>query len=72
MLNDILIEYDISLYELSKGTNVPYSTLSNIKLEKTDARKITADTLYRLSRYLDISMEELYLKLNDGENKNLK
>jgi DNA-binding Xre family transcriptional regulator len=72
MLSDILIEYKISLFELSKGTKVPYSTLSNIKLEKTDTRKITADTLYRLSRYLNISMEELYLKLNDCKKKNLK
>ena len=65
MLGDILEEYDISLYELSKRTQIPYSTLSNIKLEKTDTRRITGDTLYRLSKYLGISMEELYLKLNN-------
>lgn len=64
MLTDLLTEYDISLYELSQKANVPYSTLSNIKLEKTDARKISSDTLYRLSKYLNIPMEKLYLKMN--------
>ncbi|MBQ6813931.1 MAG: helix-turn-helix transcriptional regulator [Lachnospiraceae bacterium] len=64
MFRDLIEEYEISLYELSKKANVPYSTLSNIKLEKTDARKISSDTLYRLSKYLNISMEKLYLKMN--------
>ena len=69
MLMDYLIKKDVSVYRASKDTGIPYSTLNEILLEKTDIKKVTADTLYRLSKYLGISMEKLYEGDRDTEKR---
>lgn len=42
-----------------------YTTLHDIVIEKTDIKKASAETLYRLAKYLDMSMEALY-SINDN------
>ena len=66
MLKDILTQRNISVYKLSKETDISYSTLNDIVIEKTDIKNASASVLYRLSKYLDISMERLYENSYEG------
>lgn len=70
MIKDILEEKGLSVYKVSKETNISYSTLSDIVLEKTDIKKSSAELLYRLSKYLNVSMETLYTS-NDNIINNI-
>lgn len=60
MLKDILSSKNLSVYRVAKDTGISYSTLNDIVIEKTDLKNTSAHTLYRLSKYLEISMEMLY------------
>jgi len=59
LLNDILEERHISKYSLSKRTGIPYMTLNDICSGKTNIEKCTAETIYKLSKELGVSMEAL-------------
>lgn len=59
MLKDILNQKSISLYKAAKETGIAYSTLSDVVLEKTAIDSVAAGTVYRLAKYLDVSMESL-------------
>lgn len=65
MLSDILKEKGKTVYKAAKESNVSYTTLHDIVIEKTDIKKASAETLYRLARYLDMSMEALYVANDD-------
>ena len=58
-LNQILIDNHISKYRLSKNSGVPYMTLNDICSGKTRLDKCSADTVYKLAKELNVSMEEL-------------
>lgn len=62
MLSDRLAEKNMSAYRLSKVSGIPYTTLNELLRGKTKIPNCTADTLYRLSKALDVSMEELLLE----------
>ncbi len=49
----------ITKYRLSKNSGIPYTTLSDILSGKTQLEKCSAETVYKLSKELDVSMEEL-------------
>lgn len=66
MLKKILEDKKITAYRLSKDTGIPYSTISDLVLENTQIEKTNSATLYRLAKYLDYTMEELY----EGKLKN--
>ena len=55
MLRKILEEKNMSLYELSKRTQIAYSTLSNIKNNHTDSKKISAEIIYKIAKSLNIT-----------------
>ncbi len=59
MLRRILQEKELSIYECSKMSGIPYMTLFDLVNHKTDIRKCSVDTLFRLSKTLDISMDSL-------------
>ncbi len=65
MLNEIMDRKNITTYALSKETNIPYSTLSDIVSGKTDIQDVSATVLYKLSRGLGVSMEALYLNKSE-------
>lgn len=50
---------NITKYRLSKNSGIPYSTLTDIINGKTQLEKCSAETVYRLSKELEISMEDL-------------
>lgn len=61
MLKQILDENNISAYALAKKSGVPYSTLADLVSGKTSIDNVSAAVLYRLSKALDMTMEQLYL-----------
>ena len=58
-INEILAQKGITKYRLWKESGVPQATISDICTGKTSIEKCSAETIYRISRVLDISMESL-------------
>ena len=58
-IQERLKENNMSVYKLSKASTVPYATCNDIVNGKAQLEKCSAETIYRLSKELDISMEEL-------------
>lgn len=59
MIPELLEKKNMTLYQLSKNSGVPYTTVNDIYHGRTNLDKCTAETVYRLSKELDIGMEEL-------------
>lgn len=64
MLIDLLNEKNMSVYQCSKISGIPYTTLLEVVNGKTDINKCSAETVYRLAKALNIDMESL-LQRND-------
>jgi len=58
-INDILEQKNITKYRLAKISGVPFATISDICTEKAKIEHCAAHTLYRLSKALDVTMEDL-------------
>ena len=58
-LEELLYKRNMSALRCSQESQVPYSTLSDILKGKTPIEKTSADTLYKVSKTLNVSMEEL-------------
>ena len=58
-IQDALQKQKMSIYRLAKVSEVPYATLNDICNGKTRLEKCSAETIYRLAKALNISMEEL-------------
>ena len=59
MIKDILEKKSMSMYRLSKDSGVPYTTIQEIVSGKVSVEKCSAETIYRISKVLDIKMEEI-------------
>lgn len=59
MINDILNEKALTKYRLSKLTGLPYTTINDICSGKADFKKCSAETVYKIAKALDVTMEEL-------------
>ena len=66
-LKELINQKNITIYELSKKTHIPLTTLYDLTSGKSCLKNCKAITLYNLSKYLKISMEEL-LWLDVEEN----
>lgn len=58
-LQKLMEKKQITKYRLSKSSGIPYMTLNDILSGKTRLEKCSAETVYKLSKELGISMEEL-------------
>ncbi len=62
----------MSIYRLAKASSVPYATLNDICNGKTRLEKCSAETIYKIARALNVSMEELlepcFVKRSSFEN----
>lgn len=67
-INQIIKEKGFSRYSLSKSSGIPWATLADICSGKTHLERCSAGTLLKLSKALELTLEEL-LSL-DAENKN--
>jgi plasmid maintenance system antidote protein VapI len=59
LLNELLAQRDMTMYRLSKESRVPYTTINDICAGKAKIEKCSAETLYRISRTLAVTMESL-------------
>lgn len=59
LLKDYIDRERISLYRFSKETSIPYSTLRDLYTNKTPLPKASAETIYKISTFLNVSMEDL-------------
>ena len=58
-INDLMKKKNMSKYRLSKNSGIPYTTLTDILSGKAQLEKCSAETVYKLSKALDVPMEEL-------------
>ena len=66
-LSAILNEKKISTYQCSRQSNIPYTTLLELVKGKTSIEKCSAETVFRLAKALDMTMDELYTQLHSSE-----
>ncbi len=59
LINDRLKEQNMTMYRLSKESGVPQATINDICSGKAEIEKCAAGTLYRLSKVLNISIEDI-------------
>ena len=59
MINTLLHDKSMTKYRLSKLSGIPYTTINDICSGRADIRKCSADTVYRISKVLGITVEEL-------------
>lgn len=58
-INEILKQIGMTKYRLSKLSGVPYATLNDLCSGKSRIEKCSAETVYKLSKTLHVSMEVL-------------
>lgn len=59
MINAIMEKRAITKYRLAKNSQIPYSTISDICSGKAELAKCSAETIYKLAKELNVTMEEL-------------
>ena len=60
-LNDLLEQKNITKYKLSKTSGVPFTTISEMTTGKTKIKNCTGETLYKLAKALDVTVEDLLM-----------
>lgn len=58
-ITDALKNKKMSMYRLAKQSEVPYTTINDLCSGKTSPEKCSAETIYKIARVLEISMEDL-------------
>lgn len=59
IIEDLLAMRDMTKYRLAVEAGIPHATLSDICSGKTRLEKCSAETVYKLSKALGVSMETL-------------
>lgn len=59
-MNEIMAQRGMTQYKLAKVSGLPHTTINDICSGKTKIEKCSAETLYKLSKVLGVSMEELF------------
>lgn len=59
IINELLAQQNMTKYRLSQNSRIPYTTLNDICNGKTSLAKCSAETVYRLAKELNVSMETL-------------
>lgn len=60
-INALLRQRNMTKYQLSKKAGVPFATISDITTGKAKVEKCAAGTLYKLSKALGVTMEDLLM-----------
>ena len=58
-IDDLMREKGITKYRLAKDSGVPYSTVVDIVSGKTSLDKCSGETLFKLAKTLEVTMEDL-------------
>lgn len=64
-LKQELAKRNISIYEISKNTGIPYSTMNDIVNEKIRIEGVKLGNAVKIAEYLNVTVEELYLYNHD-------
>lgn len=59
MLATVLKNRNLTMYQCAKLSGIPYTTISEVVRGKTRIEKCSAETVYRLAKVLNLTMEEL-------------
>ena len=59
IINDLLAQMNMTKYKLAKASGVAFTTISEITTGKTKIKNCTGDTLYRLAKALNVTIEDL-------------
>ena len=59
MINELLLEQNMTKYRLSKLSDIPYTTINDICSNKADIKKCSVDTVYKIAKALNVSVEEI-------------
>jgi len=59
ILNDLLEQKAMTKYKLAKVSGVPFTTISEMTTGKTKIKNCTGETLYKLAKALNVTMENL-------------
>ena len=59
IINTLMEQKHISQYRLAQKTGIPYMTLNDICNGKTRLEKCSAETIYKLAKGLNVTMEKL-------------
>ena len=59
MINDLLEQRHMTKYRLSKNSGIPYATINDICSGKAQLEKCSAETIYKIAKELDVSMESI-------------
>lgn len=71
-INEILNNIGMTKYRLAKLSGVPHATLSELCSGKTSIEKCASETLYKISKVLNVSMESLLQDAIQKKNDNEK
>jgi len=58
-INELMENRNITQYRLSKDSGIAYTTINDICSGKAQLEKCSAETIYRISKVLGVSMESL-------------
>ena len=59
MINELMENKKITMYRLAKESGIAYTTINDICSGKAQLEKCSAETIYRISKVLGVSMENL-------------
>lgn len=59
IIDDLLVKRNITKYRLAVQAGIPHATLNDICSGKTKLEKCSAETVYKLAKVLNVSMELL-------------
>ena len=59
IIDDLLTQRNMTKYRLAVQAGIPHATLSDICSGKTKLERCSAETVYKLAKALDVSMEIL-------------
>lgn len=68
MLNTLLKKKNMSLYGLSKQTEIPYTTLSDIKNNKVMIDNISIGTIRKIASVFSMTLDDLYEELTKPDS----
>lgn len=59
MIQELLQKQNLTKYRLAKSSGIPYTTVNDICAGRAQLEKCSAETVYKLSKALGVSMESL-------------
>ena len=65
MILDMLQEKNMSIYQCSKLSGIPYTTLSELVRGKTNLENVSVGVAYKLSKVLNVTIEDLLELVNE-------